>query len=220
MIPGTPPGPAPKGEGRARRPKQAKFREGECPREGESQESQEAAGPWKHGRGFPTGMGIKPLQRGRARPAVWHGGHRGRGHPRSGATRKAERPEGRQYRATRRSRKATGHGRGTGEVRTADRQCPIGSARPSANRRKGCDAERRTRSMPGQALKGKPRGRARMKQAGEIVTGARRRSRLERQGRNRTRRRQLRERWLVTIGLRRGGTNLERAGDAGGRRRG
>jgi hypothetical protein len=142
------------------------------------------------------------------------------GAPAIRSVRKAERPEGRQYRATRRSRKATGHGRGTGEVRTADRQGPVGSARPSANRMKGGDAERRTRSMPGQALKGKPRGRARMKQAGEIATGARRRGRLERRGRNRTRRRQLREWWLAAIGLRRGGTNLERAGDAGGRRRG
>jgi hypothetical protein len=149
------------------------------------------------------------LQRGRDRPAVRHGGHRERGHPRSG------------NRATRRSRKATGHGRGTGEVRTADSAVPDSVARGRmANRRKGCDAERRTRSMPGQALKGKPRGRARMKQAGEIATGARRRGRLERRGRNRTRRRQLREWWLAAIGLRRGGTNLERAGDAGGRRRG
>jgi len=148
------------------------------------------------------------LQRGRARPAVRHGGHRERGHPRSGD------------RATRRSRKATGHGAGPGRCVP-----PIGSARSvsrgrEANRRKGSDAERRTRSRPGQALKGEPRGRARMKQAGEIVTGARRRSRLERQGRNKTRRRQLREWWLVAVGLRRGGTNLMRAGDAGGRRRG
>jgi hypothetical protein len=87
-------------------------REGECPREGEAQESQEAAGPWRHGGGIPTGRGSKPLQRGRAGPAVRSGGHRGRGTGDPGT------------RATRRSRKVTGHGRGTGEVVP-----PIGSAR-------------------------------------------------------------------------------------------
>jgi len=101
---------------------------------------------------------------------------------------------------------------------------PIGIADRSrgavANRRKGSCVERRVQSLPGQALKGKPRGRARLKHTGEIVTGARRRGRSERRGRNRTRRRQLRGRWLVAIGLRRGGRNLERADVAGGRRHG
>jgi hypothetical protein len=89
-----------------------------------------------------------------------------------------------------------------------------------ANRRKGSCVERRVQSLSGQALKGKPRGRARLKHAGEIATGARRRGRQERRGRNLTRRRQLREWWLVARRLRRGGRNLERADDAGGRRHG
>jgi len=137
--------------------------------------------------------------------------------PEPGRTRTGHLRSGR--RTTRRSRKAMEHGRGTGEVAP-----PIGIADRSrdavANRRKGSCVERRVQSLPGQALKGEPRGRARMKHAGEIATGARRRGRSERRGRNRTRRRQLRGRWLVVIGLRRGGRNLERADGAGGRRHG
>jgi len=56
--------------------------------------------------------------------------------------------------------------------------------------------------------------------SGETVTGARRRSRQERQGRTRTRRRQLRERWLVTTGCAEGETDLVKAVDTGGRCRG
>jgi hypothetical protein len=103
---------------------------------------------------------------------------------------------------------------------TADRQRPTGSARPQANRKKGSDVERRTRFLPGQALKGEPRGRARLRHTGEIATGGRRRGRQERRGRNVTRRRQLREWWLVAVGLRLGGTDLERADGVGGRRHG
>jgi len=61
---------------------------------------------------------------------------------------------------------------------------PTGSATPCANRTKGSDAERRTRFLPGQALKGEPRGRARLRHTGERATGARRRGRQERRGRN------------------------------------
>lgn len=54
-------------------------------------------------------------------------------------------------------------------------------ARGEANRRETM------RSLPGQALKGEPHERARLKHIGEIVEGARRRSGPEPQGRNMTR---------------------------------
>jgi hypothetical protein len=89
-----------------------------------------------------------------------------------------------------------------GETGTAEWRKPFGSVTPLANRKRGCCAERRKRSLSCQALKGEPHERAWLKKTREIATGARRRSRQERQGRNKTRRRQLRGWWLVTIGLR------------------
>jgi len=57
----------------------------------------------------------------------------------------------------------------------------------SANRKRGRSHREMTRFRPGQALKGEPRERVRLKHTGEIVGGARRRSGLEPQGRNMTR---------------------------------
>jgi len=73
----------------------------------------------------------------------------------------------------------------------ADRHRPrfisgLGSER-GANRTRGCGRREATRSVPGQALKGEPRERARLKDTGEIVEGATRRSGQEPQGRNWTR---------------------------------
>lgn len=75
------------------------------------------------------------------------------------------------------------------------------------------------RSLHGQALKGEPRERARLKNTGEIIAGARRRGTQEVRGRNMTRAGKVRERWLALIGLRCGGRNLGRARRRHGRRR-
>lgn len=56
------------------------------------------------------------------------------------------------------------------------------------------------RPLSGQASKGEPRGRARMKHAGEVAGGARRRGTQEVRGRNMTGVRQAREWWLPVTG--------------------
>jgi hypothetical protein len=67
----------------------------------------------------------------------------------------------------------------------------------------------------------KPRERAGLKHIREIRAGARRRSRLERQGRNKTRTGKVRGWWLARIGLRWGGTKPRESRSSGlGRLRG
>jgi hypothetical protein len=79
-----------------------------------------------------------------------------------------------------------GKGRATGKGSPFPLSSGIRGTR-GANRKRGCVAERRTRPLPGQALKGEPRGRARLRHTGEAVQGARRRGGQEPRGRNVTR---------------------------------
>lgn len=171
-IPGASRGPAPKGEGRVRRPSRPSSGKGNAPGREKPRRARRPPDRGDTDAASQPAWGANPCSEAVPDPpsgtaAIANGGTRD---PEIAPGAEAER------------RRGTGAGPG---------RCvpPIGSARSvsrgrEANRRKGSDAERRTRSRPGQALKGEPRGRARMKQAGEIVTGARRRSRLERQGRN------------------------------------
>jgi hypothetical protein len=192
--------PTPKGEWQGDS-RAGQGREGESPREEEAQESQEDEGPQRCGVVPPTRQGDQTLA---ARPrrtlCPERGGDRRRAvhDPERWEFRKEYQRQPYQCAEAERSRRQVRAGE-TGTRRTA---WSFGSATPLANRKKGCCAERRKRSLSCQALKGEPHERAWLKNTREIATGARRRSRQERQGRNKTRRRQLRERWLVTIGLR------------------
>jgi len=56
LIPGSPPVPPPKGEGESD-DRRGQDREGESPREGEAQESQDAGGPQRCGTDVPTRQG-------------------------------------------------------------------------------------------------------------------------------------------------------------------
>lgn len=78
----------------------------------------------------------------------------------------------------------------TGEgSKPLERRRPFGSGDPAATRQTQEGKRRReaTRSSSCQALKGEPRGRARVKQTGETARGARRRGGQEPRGRNMTR---------------------------------
>jgi len=66
------------------------------------------------------------------------------------------------------------------------RKAYVGDTR-EVNRKRGGAAERRRRHLPGEALKGEPRGRARLRHTGEAMQGARRRGGQEPRGRNMTR---------------------------------
>lgn len=172
VIPGASRGPAPKGEGRVRRPVRPSSGKGNAPGREKPRRARRPPDRGDTDAASQPAWGENPCSEAVPDPpsgtaAIANGGTRD---PDIAPRAEAER------------RRGTGVGPG---------RCvpPIGSARSvsrdrAANRRKGGDAERRTRSRPGQALKGEPRGRARMKQAGEIGTGATRRGRLERRGRN------------------------------------
>jgi len=146
------------------------------------------------------------LQRGRSGSTSGHGGERGRADddPVSSPRAEAERRRG-----------TGGNGPSTRPVGTADRLRGIASQSHEGKLRRKARAIPVRSSSEGRTPRARP-----VEITGEITTGARRRGRQERRGRNMTRRRQLRGWWLVVVGLRRGGKNLENAGDAGGRHRG
>jgi hypothetical protein len=123
----------------------SEFREGEGPREEETQESQDGGERGNLRAAVPTGSGIKPLK-----PTFFQS--------------------------------ACGS---EGRMRASDGS-PLHVA-AGLKRQEGMARREAGRSLSGQALKGEPRERARLKHTGETVSGARRRGRQELRGRNVTR---------------------------------
>jgi len=175
-------------------------RERESPREEEAQESQEDEGPQRCGVVPPTRQGEETPA---ARPRRTYCPERGGDHRRA-----VHDPERREFREEPDDNRITAlkpKGQG-GRCGPGRREPPNGDAvrlRDAASQsqegmlRREAKAILVVSSSEGRTPRARLAGNTR-----EIATGAKRRSRQERQGRNKTRRRQLREWWLVTIGLR------------------
>jgi hypothetical protein len=171
----------------------------------------------KYGRRTPrrprlprTGEGKAPGRRNPGEPGSVHRRDPGRGTP---TCRGIQTPEARPRRPERDDAPIAGTSDGAGG--TACRSSTLSGSQS----REGMRRREAVRSRQCQALKGEPRERARLKHIGEIVPGARRRGGQEPRGRNMTRARQARERWLGTVGLRCWGNEPRESDGAGMLRR-
>jgi len=163
----------------------SEARDGESLREGKAQESRGGRRLGKPGGVAlqPTGSPIAKASRDAGRRRLGESGTRGRREARKGDGSRGGNPWSEAASGVSRARRsALGHR--TGRTNRTEREGEDGrpddpvfrrkalSQRPEANRRRGGAAERRRRHLSGEALKGEPRGRARLRYTGEADAGS------------------------------------------------